>query len=54
MRRPMKITPPGLFSRGKLSLGPLPHITPDSLLQELTGVWAPQGFTVYKLSLIHI
>lgn len=50
----MKITPPGLFSRGKISLGPAPHITPDSLLQELTTVWAPQGFTVYKSALVGV
>jgi hypothetical protein len=50
----MKITPPGLFSRGKISLGPAPHITPDSLLQELTSVWAPQGFTVYKSALVGV
>jgi hypothetical protein len=50
----MKITPPGLFSRGKISLGPASHITPDSLLQELTSVWAPQGFTVYKSALFGV
>jgi hypothetical protein len=50
----MKITPPGLFSRGKISLGPAPHITPDSLLQELTNTWAPQGFTTYKSALVGV
>jgi ribosomal protein S27AE len=47
----MKITPPGMFSRGKISLGPAPHITPDSLLQELTATWVPQGLKVYKSAL---
>jgi hypothetical protein len=50
----MKITPPGLFSRGKISVGPAPHITPDSLLHELTNAWGPQGFTLYKSGLIGV
>jgi hypothetical protein len=45
----MQIKPPGAFSRGKLILsGSFPHITPDSLLQELTQQWGPRGFTVFK------
>jgi hypothetical protein len=48
----MQIKPPGAFSRGKVVLsGPFPHITPDSLTQELTQQWAPRGFTVYKSAL---
>lgn len=54
MRASMKITPPGLFSRGKINLGPAPHITPDSLLHELTTSWAGQGFTVYKSALVGV
>lgn len=50
----MKISPPGMFSRGKLELGPASHITPDSLLQELTSTWVPQGFTVYKSALVGV
>ena len=50
----MQITPPGLFSRGKIRLGPASHITPDSLLQELTNAWGPQGFTVYKSALVGV
>jgi hypothetical protein len=50
----MKISQPGMFSRGKISLGPAPHITPDSLLQELTASWAPQGFKVYKSALLGV
>ena len=50
----MKISPPGMFSRGKISLGPAAHITPDSLLQELTASWAPQGFKVYKSALLGV
>ncbi len=49
----MQIKPPGLFTRGKLVLGqPAPHITPDSLAQELSQSWAPRGFEVYKTALI--
>ena len=49
----MQVQPPGLFSRGKLSLGqPAPHITPDTLLQELSNAWAPRGFQVYRSALI--
>jgi hypothetical protein len=48
----MQIKPPGLFSRGKIILnGPSPHVTPDSLLQELTQNWGPRGFTAYKSAL---
>jgi hypothetical protein len=43
-----------MFSRGKISLGPASHITPDSLLQELTASWAPQGFKVYKSALLGV
>jgi hypothetical protein len=50
----MKISPPGLFSRGKISIGPAPHINPDSLLQELKTVWGPQGFEVYKSALFGV
>lgn len=49
----MQVKPPGMFSRGKINLGmPAPHITPDSLLQELQRAWAPSGFQVYKSALI--
>jgi hypothetical protein len=49
----MQIKPPGLLSRGKISLGlPAHHITPDSLANELAQAWAPRGFTVYKSALI--
>lgn len=48
----MQVKPPGAFSRGQLILpGPAPHITPDSLLHELTQAWGPQGFQVYKSAL---
>jgi hypothetical protein len=51
----MQIKPPGLFSRGKISLGlAAHHITPDSLVQELGQAWASQGCTVYKSALIGI
>lgn len=49
----MQIKQPGMFSRGRLALGqPAPHITPDTLLQELTTAWAPHGFQVYKSALV--
>lgn len=49
----MEIKPPGAFSRGRIIFGrPAPHITPDTLLQELTHAWGPRGFEVYKSSLI--
>lgn len=48
----MQIKPPGMFSRGKLVLErSAPHITPDSLVEELTRAWAPRGFEVYKSAL---
>ncbi len=49
----MQVKQPGLFSRGKVLLGqPAPHVTPDTLLQELSNAWAPRGFQVYKSALI--
>ena len=51
----MQIKPPGMFSRGKISLGrPAPHITPDSLAHELGNAWAPRGFEVYKSALFGV
>jgi hypothetical protein len=51
----MQISQPGLFSRGKIKLGrPGPHITPDSLLAELSNTWKPQGFEVYKSALVGV
>ena len=51
----MQIKQPGLFSRGRIILGrPAPHVTPDSLLTELTQVWKPRGFTVYKSALVGV
>ena len=48
----MHVKPPGGFSRGQINLGyPAPHITADSLLQELTQRWGAGGFKVYKSSL---
>lgn len=51
----MQISPPGMFTRGKIDLGrPAPHINSASLLQELTNVFQPQGFQVYKSALIGV
>lgn len=48
----MQIKPPGGFSRGRIALdAPAPHITPETLLDELTRQWVPHGFKVYKSSL---
>ncbi len=48
----MQVKPPGAFSRGQLTLdAPAPHITPESLLAELSQQWGPRGFKVYKSSL---
>lgn len=49
----MQIKPPGMFSRGKIVLErAAPHITPDSLLAELTNAWGGRGATAYKSALI--
>ena len=48
----MDIRDPGLFSRGRITLPLSQHITPDSLLQELTQAWGPRGFEVYKTALV--
>ncbi len=49
----MQVKQPGLFSRGKVLLGqPAPHVTPDTLLAELSNAWAPRSFQVYKSALI--
>jgi hypothetical protein len=51
----MQIKPPGMFSRGKIILGrPAPHINPESLVFELSNVWKPRGFEVYKSALIGV
>ena len=49
----MEIKPPGLFSRGKIIIGfPAPHITTQTLVDELGRAWGPQGFQVYRSALI--
>ena len=48
----MQIKDPGFFSRGACILPYSPHITPDSLLQELQQAWGPRGSEVYKTALI--
>jgi hypothetical protein len=48
----IQIKDPGLFSRGKIILPPSPHITPDTLLQDMHGYWSAQGCEVYKTALI--
>ena len=50
----MQIKQPGMFSRGKITLGPSPHITPESLAHELGQAWAPRGFNIYKSSLFGV
>ena len=48
----MQINDPGYFSRGSCVLPYSPHITPDTLLQELQQAWGPRGYEVYKTALI--
>ncbi len=48
----MQINDPGFFSRGSCVLPYSPHITPDTLLQELQQAWGPRGYEVYKTALI--
>ena len=48
----MQIKDPGWFSRGKITLPSSPHVTPDSLLQEMQQYWSNQGCEVYKTALI--
>ncbi|NUP08754.1 MAG: hypothetical protein HOW73_22120 [Polyangiaceae bacterium] len=48
----MQIRDPGFFSRGSIQLPPSPHVTPDSLLQELQQAFSGKGYEVYKTALI--
>ncbi len=48
----MQIKPAGFWSRGTAMLPPSPHITPDSLVNELKQVWGPRGFDAYKTALL--
>ncbi|MBW2457918.1 MAG: hypothetical protein JRI68_25660 [Deltaproteobacteria bacterium] len=48
----MQIKEPGMFSRGKITLPPSPHLTPETLIQELTARWGQQGFQVYPTALL--
>jgi hypothetical protein len=50
----MQIKEAGFWSRGTITLPPSPHITPDTLVQELQQSWGPRGFEVYKSALIGI
>jgi len=48
----MQIKDPGFFSRGAIVLPPSPHITPDTLLQDLQQAFGGRGCEVYKTALI--
>ncbi len=48
----VQVHQPGFFSRGKILMPPSPHVTPDTLLQELSQSWGPRGYEVYKTALI--
>jgi hypothetical protein len=50
----MQIKDAGFWTRGTANLPPSPHITPDTLLQDLTQYWGPRGFEVYKSALFGI
>ena len=49
---PMQYSDAGFWPRGNIMLSPSPHITPDSLLQDLTQAFRPRGCEVYKTALI--
>ena len=50
----MQIKDAGFWTRGTATLPPSPHITPETLLHDLTQYWAPHGFEVYKSGLFGI
>jgi hypothetical protein len=50
----MQIKEAGFWTRGTITLPPSPHITPETLMQELTQSWGPRGYEVYKSALIGI
>jgi hypothetical protein len=48
----MQIKDAGFWSRGAATLPPSPHITPETLIQDLTQAFGPRGYTAYKTALI--
>ena len=48
----MQIKDAGFWSRGAATLPPSPHITIETLIQDLQAYWGPRGFEVYKTALI--
>ncbi|MEM1032983.1 MAG: hypothetical protein AAF928_18095 [Myxococcota bacterium] len=49
----IQVKPPGLFSRGKLTLPPSPHITKEALVHQLNQSWGARGFEAYPSKLIN-
>lgn len=48
----MQIKDAGFWTRGAATLPPSPHITIETLIQDLQAYWGPRGFEVYKTALI--
>lgn len=48
----MQIKDAGFWTRGAATLPPSPHITVETLIQDLQAYWGPRGFEVYKTALI--
>ena len=48
----MQIKDAGFWTRGTATLPPSPHITPETLIQDLQQAWGPRGYEVYKTALI--
>jgi hypothetical protein len=48
----MQIKDAGFWTRGTATLPSSPHITPESLINDLQQAWGPRGYEVYKTALI--
>ena len=48
----MQIKDAGFWTRGTVTLPPSPHITPESLIQDLTQFFGPRGCEAYKTALL--
>jgi hypothetical protein len=50
----MEINDAGFFTRGTAKLPPSPHITPDTLMQDLAQFFGPRGYEAYKTKLLGV
>jgi hypothetical protein len=48
----MEIKDAGFWTRGTATMPPSPHITPETLIQDLQQFFGPRGFEVYKTALL--